>query len=111
MRPREFSEVIELRAVDPEGDLACDTAIATPVVRAGLADDLARFIRRPVRELPDGVEVRFAPGGWDAVQRYVELESRCCSFLTLRVEHTNDDIVLTVTGRPEAKPWIDRIFS
>ena len=106
-----FGEVIELRSVDPAGDLACNTTIATPEARAGLGDDLARHIRRPVRELPDGIEVRFAPEGWSAVQRYVELESRCCSFLTLRAERARDSVVLTVTGRPEAKAWINQIFS
>ncbi|MBI5287928.1 MAG: hypothetical protein HY873_03025 [Chloroflexi bacterium] len=111
MEQPEFGEVIELRSVDPAGDLACNTAIATPEARAGLGAELARHLLRPVRELPDGIEVRFAPEGWPAVQRYVELESRCCSFLTLRVERAKDDIVLTVTGRPEAKAWISQIFS
>ncbi len=108
---RHFGEVIELSAVNPDGDLACDTAIATADARRGLSDDLARHIRKPVRDLADGVEVRFAPEGWDAVQRYVELESKCCDFLTLRLERTPENVLLTVTGRPEARPWIDQIFA
>lgn len=109
--PRDYAEVIELVAVNPDGDLACDTSVATKDARAGLGDDLARHIRRPVREIADGVEVHFALEGWAAVQRYVELESQCCGFLTLRLERTTDDVLLTVTGRPEAKPWIDQIFA
>lgn len=105
------AEVIQLTAIDPTGDLACDTTIATADARDGLREDLARHIRKPVRDLADGVEVHFAPEGWDAVQRYVELESRCCGFLTLRLERTVDDVILTVTGLPDAKPWIDQIFA
>jgi hypothetical protein len=108
---RPDGEIIELRAAQPAGDLACDTTIATAEARAGLGDDLRRHIRRPIRRLPDGVEVRFAPDGWDAVRRYVELESRCCSFLSLKVERTEDHVVLSVTGRPEATAWIDQIFA
>lgn len=104
-------EVIELVAIDPTGDLACDTTIATTTARSGLGEDLARYIRRPVRDLADGVEVHFAPEAWHAAQRYVELESRCCGFLNLYLERHEGDIVLKVTGRPEAKPWIDQIFT
>jgi hypothetical protein len=104
-------ETIELTAVNPDGAMACDTSIATPEARDGLGEALRAELVPPVRSLPDGVEVRFRPEGWDAVQRYVELESQCCSFLTLRAERTHDHVVLTVTGRPDAKPWIDQIFA
>lgn len=104
-------DVIELRAADPEGDLACDTSIAIPAARASLDRALAQHLRRPIRRLEDGVEARFAPAGWDAVQRYVDLESWCCGFLTLHAQRTGSEVILRVTGRPKARPWIDRIFS
>ena len=109
-KPVRSGDVIELRAVNPDGDLACDTSIATPEAREGLAEALERGIRRPVRKLPDGVEATFGVDARDAVMRYVEMESQCCSFLDLAVRDNGDAIVLTVTGRPEARDWIYHIF-
>jgi hypothetical protein len=103
-------DMIELRAVDPNGDLACDTTIATPEARAGLFEALRGGIIATPRRTSDGVEVKFAPAARDAVMRYVELESRCCSFLTLRVRDEGDAIALRITGRPQARDWIAHIF-
>jgi len=103
-------EFIELRAIHPDGDLACDTSIATPEARAGLADDLQRGLVPPVRRLANGIEATFTIEACDAVIRYVELESQCCSFLDLAVHEDSDVIVLSVTGRPEARDWIYNIF-
>jgi hypothetical protein len=109
---REYAgEIIELTAVNPAGDLACDIRVATEKARDGLPQALRTHMRPPVRKLHDGVEVTFELDGWGAVQRYIDLESKCCSFLSLRAERTADSVLLTVTGRPEAKPWIDQIFA
>jgi hypothetical protein len=108
--PRYQGEVIELRAIAPDGDIACDTTIATADARKGLAEALERGIVRPVRRLKDGVEVTFRPDAREAVLRYVELESRCCSFLDLSVHSGEDAVILTVTGRAEARDWIHNIF-
>jgi len=103
-------ETIELHAVTPDGDIACDTTIATPDARSGLAEALERGIVRPVRKLENGVEVTFRADARRAVLRYVELESQCCSFLDLAVRTSDGVVVLTVTGRPEARDWIYNIF-
>jgi hypothetical protein len=103
-------DVIELRAVTPDGDIACDTTIATPQARAGIGEALRKGIRPPIRELANGVEVTLDPSARDAVMSYVELESRCCTFLDLAVRTDDDAIVLTVTGRPEARDWIFELF-
>ena len=103
---------IELMAADPHGDLACDTAIATPEARAGLSEALRASLIPPPRAVDGGIEVMFAADGWDAVTRYVDLESRCCSFLTLAAERASDGrVLLRVTGRPEAQDWIRNIFA
>ena len=107
----DHSDAIELTATQPNGALACDTTIATADARGDLSQRLARGIVRPVRDLPDGVEVAFTRDAWDAVQAYVDLESRCCSFLTLAARRTPDAVLLTVTGRPEAREWIANIFA
>ena len=104
-------DVIELRAVSPDADLACDFTIATGLARSGLREDLARGIVRPIRELEDGVEVTFQVAAWDAVRRYIELESRCCPFLDLSARRTPEAVILTVSGRPEARGVIAAIFA
>jgi len=109
--PDRTADLIELRAVNPEGDLACDFTIATDLERSGLREALAGGILRPVRPLEDGVEVAFRDSAWDAVLRYVDLESRCCSFLDLSARRADGRVLLRVTGRPEARELIAAIFA
>jgi hypothetical protein len=112
MSQRQFGgDIIELRALDPDGDLACDISVATEKAREGLPEALRLHLLPPVRTTATGVEVTFAPEAWDAVQRYVALESQCCSFLTLRAERKRDVVVLSVMGRADARSWIDQIFA
>ena len=108
--PRDVGEVIELSAVDPDGDLACDFTIASEMARRGLREALAAGIVPPPRQIEGGVEVTFSPESWDTVRRYVELESRCCSFLDLSAPRADDAVTLRVTGRPEARDLIAGIF-
>jgi hypothetical protein len=105
------ADVIDLRAADPDGDLACDFTIATSLARDGIRDALAAALIPPVRDLADGVEVRFRAEAWPAVERYVRLESQCCSFLTLAAERRAADVLLRVTGRPDARDLIRAIFA
>ena len=109
---RQFDgERIEVLAANPHAEVACDITIATPEARAGLGPDLAAGIIPPPREIDGGVEVRFKPGAWDAVQRYIALESECCSFLTLSADRDESGVLLRVTGRDDAVPFIRSIFS
>jgi hypothetical protein len=98
-------------AADPGGDVACDTTIATPDAQAAMRRDLAEHLVPPVREISGGIQATFRRAGWDAVMRYIELESRCCSFLDLSARRQHDRVILTVTGRPEAQPFIRTLFS
>lgn len=107
---RDRGDLIELRAIAPDADLACDFEIANEKARAGLHEDLSRNLMPPVRKLDNGVEVRFRPEAWDIVVRYVELESRCCPFLDLSVQRDADAVLLRVTGRPDARDVIYQIF-
>jgi hypothetical protein len=106
---RPHGEIIELTATTPDGDLACDFTIANEKARSGLGAGLSAGMTS-LRELEDGVEVTFQASAWDAVRRYVELESRCCSFLNLHAERSDDGVVLRVTGRSDAVPLIRQIF-
>ncbi|HXK33011.1 MAG TPA: hypothetical protein VNM91_03230, partial [Dehalococcoidia bacterium] len=103
-------EIIELVATDPDAAIACDLGIASPTARAGIAEGLAGELRT-VRAVDRGVEVTFAREAYDDVRRYVDLESRCCAFLTLVLQRHPDAVVLRVTGRPDAVPWIRQLFS
>jgi hypothetical protein len=109
MRQQPQREIIELMAKTPDGDLACDFTIANDKARSGIGDSL-RTGMMSLRDIDDGVEVTFAPSAWDTVQRYVDLESRCCSFLNLHAERNDTGVLLRVTGRPDAVPLIRGIF-
>lgn len=95
-------------AANPHGDVAFDITIATPDARAGL-DALATHLRG-VRQIDGGMEATFVLAGAESVRRYVELESRCCSFLSLTAQEANGAIVLSITGGEAAQDWIRNIF-
>jgi hypothetical protein len=97
-------------AAKPEGEIACDFEIATELREVGFRERMSASVLGPVRELPNGVEVRFRPDAWDLVMQYIDVESRCCPFLDLAARRTDDAVVLTVTGRGEAKEAILAIF-
>jgi len=109
MRERPQGEIIELMAKDPDGDLACDFTLAKDV--AAVRSGLERGILGPPRPIEDGVEVSFHANAWDAVRRYVEMESRCCSFLNLAAEQKDHGVILRVTGRADAQEFIRNIFT
>jgi hypothetical protein len=104
-------DLIELRAANPDGDLACDFTLANEMARRGLREALAAGIVPPLRQIVGGVEVTLTPESWDTVLRYVDLESRCCSFLDLSAQRGDGAILLRVTGRPEARDVIAGIFA
>ena len=110
MRERPADEIIELRAANPDGDLACDFTIANEAARSGLRESLETGLRS-VRRVTGGVEATFDASAWDAVRHYVQLESQCCSFLSLFVERMPDGVVLRVTGREDAQDLIRNLFS
>jgi hypothetical protein len=110
MREQPKGEIIELMATQPDGDLACDFTIANDMARSGIREGLAAGTQS-VRPIEGGVEVTFRATSWDAVQRYVHLESQCCSFLTLVAERTDDHVMLRVTGRDDAQDLIRGIFA
>lgn len=103
------ADIIELVATNPDGALACDYTIATQERRREVVAALTSLVR-DVRRIDDGVEATFLPESYETVRRYVDLESRCCSFLTLALAREPDVVVLRVTGRAEAVPLIEDLF-
>lgn len=104
-----MTAIIEVRAANPEGDLACEFGIAREI--AGRRDELRRAIVAPIRPTERGIEVTFAASARDLVVQYVDVESRCCSFLDLAAREEADRVILTVEGRPEASDVIASIFT
>ncbi len=99
---------IQRPASQPEGNLACDFTIA--VSEVGLRERLEAKVLGPPREIAGGIEVAFQLAAWHDVQRYIDVESRCCPFLNLAAEHLTDMVLLRVTGRPEARELIHEMF-
>lgn len=95
-------------ATNPDGAIACDITIATPEARSGLGALATHLLG--VRAIDGGIAATFALDGADAVRRYIELESQCCSFLSLAARTDGDAIVLEVTGGDAAQDWIRNIF-
>jgi len=101
--------IIERRAEHPDGDLACEFELARD--SAGLRENLRRAIVAPVRPTERGVEVTFEAAARQLVVQYIDLESRCCSFLDLAAREEDGHVILTVEGRPEARDVIASIFA
>jgi hypothetical protein len=97
-------------AAEPDADIACDLSIALTLREEGVVDRLKRSVVAPIERLGDGVRVTFDAGAWEAVNRYIEIESKCCPFLDLAAEQGSVSVVLTVRGRPDAQGIIDQIF-
>ena len=90
---------------------ACDmTAIparlrdAHHLLTRRLMDDVVQ----QVRELPDGLEFRFAAEEYDAVAEFVRLERLCCPFLvfSLEVSPNHGPLTLRLTGSEGVKDFI-----
>lgn len=80
--------------------------------RKVLIDELLARGLTGLTGIPGGVRARFTIGAevkadLDAL---VELEARCCAFLSLTVACADDAIVLEVTGAPEAQTLILELF-
>jgi hypothetical protein len=81
--------------------------------RKALIDELLARRLTGLTPVPGGVRARLTPGpgiraGLDAL---VELEARCCAFLSLTVADADDAIVLEATGAPEAQTLIAELFT
>jgi len=101
--------IIEIRATNPDGDLACEFAVARQI--AGRREELRRAIVAPIRRTGRGIEVTFDASARDLVLAYISIESRCCSFLDLAAREEAGHVILSVEGRPEARDVIAGIFA
>jgi hypothetical protein len=45
------------------------------------------------------------------VRALAAAEARCCAFLSFRIETTDDEVLLDITGAPDARPVINEYFA
>jgi len=97
-----------------EPPLACTLTEAEMRERRRTLLDAFRGSALDVKPLPLGYVYRFEPTSEALTQlvRLVDLERRCCPFLTFRIiiAAGNQPICLEITGPPEAKPLIADFF-
>jgi hypothetical protein len=81
--------------------------------RKALIDQLLARGLTGLAAIPGGARARFVtvPGLRADLEALVELEARCCAFLSLTMAAVDDAIVLDVTGPPEAQPLIAELFT
>jgi hypothetical protein len=90
---------------------ACDITAIPAAERPAHHELICRLMYQVVeetRELPDGLEFRFAAGEYDAVVRFVARERLCCPFLrfTLDVAPERGPLWLRLTGAEGVKDFI-----
>jgi hypothetical protein len=80
--------------------------------RKAVIDELLARGLTGLTAIPGGVRARFVtdPTVKADLDALVELEARCCAFLSLTVASADDATVLEVTGAPEAQTLIAELF-
>ena len=96
---REFhGERIEVLAANPAGDVACDTTIATPGARAGIAPGLNAGIIRPVIDIDGGVEVQSTHAATTVAALMQLVDARRLTLNELHVQKaTLEDVFIELT--------------
>ena len=87
--------------------IACTLPVAEMPGRLALVDSLAAGAL--IAPIAGGIRARFDAELEARVREFVALESQCCAFLRFEV-HDGEDVVLDVTGPPDAQPVIERLF-
>jgi hypothetical protein len=92
--------------------IACTLAPEQMRARMSLIDTLACDALVAVESIAGGVRARFRdePGIEQRVRELAVAEAQCCAFLTLSVDRDCQDVVLEVTGPPEAQAAIRQVL-
>jgi hypothetical protein len=103
----------QARSKTHQSPLACDRLALDPVARKRHFDELGpalRYMRKAVRELPDGYEFQFPadPKTIAMVAEWAAGERLCCPFfnIQLRMEAEGGPFWLRVTGRKGTKEFL-----
>ena len=89
--------------------IACTLTAEQAGDRLGEVRALAEAALTALRREGTTLELRFAgaPGVEDAVSDLAGREAECCAFLDLAVRVEGDEVVLSVSGPPDAGPVLD----
>jgi hypothetical protein len=89
--------------------IACSLDGSDQAKRLREIAELSRRALLETRETPTGLRMRFAarPGTREELERLIEIESRCCSFLRFELDCSDEELVLEVGGPEQARPLIE----
>jgi hypothetical protein len=92
--------------------IACTLAPDQIRGRMSLIDTLAWNALLAQETIEGGIRARFGakPGIEQRVRELAAAESQCCAFLRFHVHRDGQDVVLDITGSPEAQPAIREFF-
>jgi hypothetical protein len=99
-------------AAVPDTPSTCSLDSAGQEERFGEFAELACVALVEASRTRDGARLllRHDPSVQASLQRLIEAERRCCSFLEFAVEVRDSGIRVDVSGPPSARPLIDRLF-
>ena len=87
--------------------IACTLPAAEMPGRLALVDALAAGAL--IEPISGGIRARFDADLEARVREFVALESQCCAFLRFDLR-AGEEVLLDVTGPPDAWPVIERLF-
>lgn len=96
----------------PELPIACSLDRAQLAERGEMFTDLARAALVGKSRGADAIELRFRAQQQvrDGLQRFIELESRCCPFLQFSLDERDGELVLCVAGPHDAEPILGLLY-
>jgi hypothetical protein len=96
-----------------EPPIACTLTPDGMTARRALIDELAAdgLIDRTPTESGLRIRLRNTPPIEQRTRELIAAESRCCAFLEFSLGRDHGDLVLDITGPPDARPVIDMFFA
>jgi hypothetical protein len=93
--------------------IACSLNASQAAERAEHTAALAARALRAREDLARGERLRFEAGSdiETALREVIAAEGECCPFLGMELRRGHDELVLEITGPPEARPIISALFA
>jgi hypothetical protein len=97
----------------PELPIACTLTPDAKTDRLRLIDDLRRdaLIAREPTGAGARLRLRDTPDVERRARELVAAESQCCAFLTFELSRADGELVLDVSGPPDARPVVELFFA
>lgn len=96
--------------VSEQPAVACCLSAREYQTRIAWIQDLTRRALRSDARDDLVLRLYYVPEVYDEVQRMVELERRCCSFLTFDLDQRPDALCVTITAPEAVRDSIDMLF-